>query len=84
MRLRVANQALRQQFVEAVIEKEDIAKQISELTVKIKEGQGQSARSALAEVERTVGEVSARFSESLRDPLTLLDNCGESSQDGQV
>ena len=72
MRLRVANQALRQQFVEAVIEKEDIAKQINELTVKIKERQGQSARSALAEVERAVAEVSARFSESLSDPLTLL------------
>lgn len=84
MRLRVANQALRQQFVEAVIEKEDIAKQISELTVKIKERQGQSARSALAEVERAVAEVSAHFSESLRDPLILLDSCGESSQDGQV
>lgn len=68
----MANQALRQQYVEAVIEKEDIAKQIGQLTAKIKERQGQSARSALAEVERAVAEVSARFSESLGDPLTLL------------
>lgn len=72
VRLRVANQALRQQFVEAVIEKEEIGKQIGELNTKIKEKQGQSARSALAEVERAVAEVSARFYESMRDPLTLL------------
>jgi hypothetical protein len=78
VQLRLFNQTLRQQLTDSIIEKEEFAASIGQITASltaVRSSEQKKQQAAFREAERILTEAGARFNASLKDPLAFLESC---------